>query len=418
MITAMRQRKKRDYPNIFLISVALVLAGAQALRAAPDAGTPAPSSAPAALDLAAAMRRAAALHDLGRDLFFAPALSASGAISCATCHDPAHGFTPANDLPVQPGGAQHERSGTRAVPSLTYIQAAPPFSLHHMAGEEDGSQENTDQGPAGGLTWDGRVDRLRDQARIPLLSPNEMANADEASVVRRALAAGFGPKIAAIYGAPSLDSVPQSFAAISAALEAFQQDQGLFFPYSSKFDYWLEGRAKLSAAEQRGYEAFIDPKRGNCNSCHKAALFPNGGHPDFTDFGLVAAAVPRNMEIPANRDPAYFDLGACGPLRQDLAAHPETCGLFKAPSLRNVARKQRFFHNGFARSLRDAVRFYAERDLHPERWYPAGPTAVSTSIMTCRRATAATSTAIRRLTSNLATRRGSVIATSMTSWPS
>ena len=91
--------------------------------------------------------------------------------------------------------------------------------------------------------------------------------------------------------------------------------------------------------------------------------------PIFTDFGFVALAVPRNPELPANRDPKFFDLGLCGPLRTDLATHPEYCGMFRTPSLRNVALRKRFFHNGAIHSLRDAVAFYATRDTNPAKWY-------------------------------------------------
>ena len=52
-----------------------------------------------------------------------------------------------------------------------------------------------------------------------------------------------------------------------------------------------------------------------------------------------------------------------------MVDHPEYCGRFRAPSLRNVALRDRFFHNGVARSLDAAVRFYVERDTRPERWY-------------------------------------------------
>jgi cytochrome c peroxidase len=320
-----------------------------------------------------AIMRAAALQQLGHDLFFAPALSGSGKMSCASCHDPAYGFTPPNDLAVQKGGSDLTQFGTRAVPTLKYLQATPAFSEHHLGTEDDGGQENLDQGPAGGLTWDGRAERGRDQARIPLLSPVEMANQNEAETVKHVLAAGFSPRFAALFGAHIAQDPARFFAAITEAIEVFEQDQDVFFPYSSKFDYWLEGKAKFTAQEQRGYEAFIDPARGNCDSCHKASLLPNGGHPDLTDFGLVAVALPRNREIPANSDPTYYDLGACGPLRQDLADKPELCGIFKTPTLRNAALKKRFFHNGFIKTLRDAVRFYAERDSHPELWYPKKP---------------------------------------------
>ena len=66
----------------------------------------------------------------------------------------------------------------------------------------------------------------------------------------------------------------------------------------------------------------------------------------------------------------YFDLGLCGPLRKDLAGRAEYCGLFRTPTLRNVARKRVYLHNGVFHALEDVVRFYAERDTAPEKWYP------------------------------------------------
>jgi cytochrome c peroxidase len=80
--------------------------------------------------------------------------------------------------------------------------------------------------------------------------------------------------------------------------------------------------------------------------------------------------VPRNAAIPANADRHYVDLGLCGPLRTDLTDHKEYCGLFRTPSLRNVALRRVFFHNGAVHRLQDAVRFYAERDTRPQQWYP------------------------------------------------
>src|SRR5581483_10164441 len=57
-------------------------------------------------------------------------------------------------------------------------------------------------------------------------------------------------------------------------------------------------------------------------------------------------------------------------LRSDLAGREDYCGLFKAPTLRNVALRHTFFHNGLVHSLREAVAFYVERDTRPEKWYP------------------------------------------------
>ena len=47
--------------------------------------------------------------------------------------------------------------------------------------------------------------------------------------------------------------------------------------------------------------------------------------------------------------------------------------MFMTPSLRNVATRFVFFHNGRYHKLREAVAFYATRDTNPERWYPRNP---------------------------------------------
>ena len=99
----------------------------------------------------------------------------------------------------------------------------------------------------------------------------------------------------------------------------------------------------------------------------------DGRPPLFTDFGFVALGIPRNASIPANNDPTYSDLGLCGPERRDLTGRREYCGLFKTPTLRNVALKHSFYHNGAFHTLRDAVAFYAERDIEPGKYYPSAP---------------------------------------------
>src|ERR1700754_2829948 len=112
---------------------------------------------------------------LGKQIFFDKSLSGSGKLACATCHSPDHAFGPSNNLAVQLGGNDMHRQGMRAVPSLKYLQAVPPFSEHYHDSDDDGD-ESVDAGPTGGLTWDGRVDRGSAQARIPLLSSFEMAS--------------------------------------------------------------------------------------------------------------------------------------------------------------------------------------------------------------------------------------------------
>jgi cytochrome c peroxidase len=231
--------------------------------------------------------------------------------------------------------------------------------------------DSIDQGPAGGRTWDGRVQSAHDQARLPLLSPSEMANASSTEVVTRARAAAYAGRIRDVFGDSVFDDPQVAFNALLLALEVFQQSPEEFYPYRSRYDAYLRGQTSLTAQELRGLEAFDDPARGNCASCHPSAL-KEGRFPAFTDFGYVALGVPRNRDLAANRDPRFFDLGLCGPLRADLAGRAEFCGMFRTPSLRNVALHGSFFHNGAFHTLERVLDFYAERDLAPEKWYPRG----------------------------------------------
>lgn len=319
----------------------------------------------------AAVPRAAALETLGRELFFDVRLSASGAMSCATCHDPANHFAPANDLAVQLGGAHLDLPGSRAVPSLTYTAATPFFSEHYTESDE-GENGGIDEGPAGGRTWDGRVDRPRDQVAIPLLGRNEMANADEEAVVARVAAAPYSAQVRQLYGSRIFQDPRRAFTAIGEAIEAYQEKPSEFGPFTSRYDAYLRGEIHLTDQQTRGLALFVDPARGNCHRCHRAVPTIQGSPPLFTDYGYNAIGVPRNRRLARNADPSFFDLGLCGPERRDLSDRPEYCGMFKTPSLRNVATRKVFFHNGAVHSLREAVAFYATRDTDPGRWYPRG----------------------------------------------
>ena len=161
----------------------------------------------------------------------------------------------------------------------------------------------------------------------------------------------------------------KAFAAIVEALEAFEQSPADFYPYSSKYDAYLAGAVALTAQEARGLVLFNDPDKGNCAHCHRSARAADGTAPQFTDFGFNALGVPRNPEIAANKDPAYFDLGLCGPLRTDFTDRAEYCGMFRTPTLRNVALRQSFFHNGVMHSLKEVLDFYVERDTDPGKFY-------------------------------------------------
>jgi cytochrome c peroxidase len=345
-----------------LLRLAAAAAGLM-LASAGSAEPPIPPEAPPALSARA---------QLGRQLFFDPGLSVSGRQSCASCHDPAHAYAPGNARAVQLGGARLDTPGTRAVPSLMYKRWTQPYS---------DAYENPDlaspPAPGGGFGWDGRADTLAQQAAIPLLAPNEMGNASRAELAARLARTAYAGQLRALFGADVFADAGQVVDATGLALQAFQMEDRSFRPYSSKFDRYRNNKrgGRLSAQELRGLALYLRADRGNCNACHLLGAGSGGSQDVTTDYSYAALGVPRNPEIPANRDPRYHDLGLCGPLREDhrpanAGAASPYCGLFKVPVLRNAATRQVFMHNGRFKSLREVLRFYATRDTAPQRWYP------------------------------------------------
>ena len=314
-----------------------------------------------------------ALAALGKQIFFDPSLSASGRISCATCHSPAHAYGPPNGLAVQLGGPVMDRQGMRSVPSLRYVLNRTPFyNQNYVADPIERLREGVEP-PTGGFGWDGRFNTLRDQASFPLLAVNEMANGSVTEVAAKLQQASYAAEFRKLFGARVFDDPAKAYAQALTALERFELDDPSFHPYNSKYDDYLDGKAQLSEPARRGLALFDDPKRGNCASCHLDRKGADGSHPLLTDYEFEALGVPRNPEIQANAASGYYDMGLCGPLRTDQAAQaaqPQNCGLFKTPTLRNVATRGVFFHNGRFHTLRDALRFYVRRDTDPRLWYP------------------------------------------------
>ena len=322
----------------------------------------------------------AQLTALGRAMFNDPGLSASGRLSCASCHDPATAFGPNARTPSPFADGVPAHAGTRAIPSLRYAQFSSAFTEHTTDDEET---HGADGGPTGGFTWDGRADRAREQALLPLFDEREMANADAAALARRVAAAPYAAQFRKAFSAPGRDvlSDPGRVVAWMAfAFEVYEQAPE-FAPFDSRYDRFLAGRGTLSPAELRGLALFRDPAKGNCDSCHPSRRSTGGRAPLFTDAGFIAVAAPRRADLPplgataviapvaSHARGAEADLGLCRSGRPGLTGDPGFCGRFRTPTLRNVALRTSFFHNGSVRSLRDAVAFYATRDTDPARWY-------------------------------------------------
>jgi len=311
------------------------------------------------------------LATLGRKMFMDKSLSVSGQMSCASCHSPDHAFGPSNALPVQLGGPAMDRMGFRNTPSLRYLHSPIQFTEHFYEAEVTGGKD--DEGPTGGRTWDGRVNSGHEQALMPLLDRNEMANADAAEIITRLRKASYADEFRQAVSAPGenvFDNPDAVIGWLTVAIETFEQSPADFHPFTSKFDAYLRDQTDLTAKEKRGLALFNDEKKGNCASCHTSSHKNPASHlPIFSDFGFVALGVPRNAALPVNADPKFFDLGLCGPLRTDLKDKPEYCGSFRTPSLRNVALRKSFFHNGKFHTLKEVLEFYVSRDITPQKWY-------------------------------------------------
>ena len=294
---------------------------------------------------------------LGKLIFHDASLSASGRMSCATCHAAETGHASPFSTPVAYGGANLDQPGTRNSPSLRYLRFNTAF-VQPAGGR-----------PSGGFMWDGRAASLQDQARGPFLNPVEMANRDVADVVSRLAAAPYARRFRDAFGDAILRDPDAAFERMTFALQQFQLEAPEFAPFTSKFDAVAAGKASFSPQEANGLALFNRPDKGNCALCHSSTKPEHAPAALFTRFGYANLGVPRNAAIPANQDPAFFDGGLCGGTRTDLATRTDLCGAFKVPSLRNVALRKHFFHNGVFDSLEEVVRFYARRDSAPQLFY-------------------------------------------------
>jgi cytochrome c peroxidase len=325
----------------------------------------------------------------GEGLFSDISLSASGRQSCATCHVASRAFAadPTTDhgLPVPLGGANMDQAGFRNAPSLAYASFTPGFSAASV--------------PTGGFFRDGRASSLATQAQQPFVTSFEMANRDAAEVVGRLQrSTATLQKFIAAFGDAVLGDAETALQDVGLAIAAYETEDPDFHPFSSKFDFWLQGQAALSAQEQRGLTLFNSPGKGNCTACHPSQRQGYSSHALFTDFTFDDIGVPRNWAIPANNpgslsstggavlasaptpvdvppgaEYGYYDFGLCGPFapaafdvnaRPILSATTSLCGFFKVPTLRNIAITAPYFHNGVFSTLRQVIEWYVTRDIN------------------------------------------------------
>lgn len=241
----------------------------------------------------------AAKVELGRQLFFDPVLSASNAMSCATCHHPDLGFS---------NGAA----------TSTPRPGAPGRNVMALWNSAFNRQ----------LTWDGHVESLEEQALDPLTLPHEMAATGADVEARLRAIPAYISLFEAAFGAEA-DSI--SFVNVTRALAAFERT---LIANHTPFDRYVAGEtAALTPSQQRGMTLFFS-ERTNCSQCHLA--------PAFTQETFRVIGVPSD-------DPGRAGVSATG-----------LFGAFKIPTLRNVALNAPYMHNGSLATLEDVAQFYAD----------------------------------------------------------
>jgi cytochrome c peroxidase len=306
-----------------------------------------------------------ALVALGKKLFFDVRLSEPPGTSCASCHDPARAYSGSHGSRIGvPLGSRPGHFARRSTPSVLYMRYRPAF--YYFEDDEALAPE-----ARGGFFWDGRVDNLVDLVRQPMFNPDEM-NAKTPRLVATKIARGpYASEFAAAFGSSS--DPEKVLHGVGVAIEAFLNSDEMT-PASSRYDGYVRGQTTLTEQERLGLEIFKDRRRGACAGCHRMAeTSSNPAESMFTDYGYDAIGLPRNRDLPANRDAKAFDLGLCERPASKLAAtDPRFCGTFHTPSLRNVAVRDSFGHNGVHKSLRDVVKFYALRASAPRSVYPTG----------------------------------------------
>jgi cytochrome c peroxidase len=304
------------------------------------------STPPAALDRA----------QLGKLVFNDPNLSEPTGQACADCHADTMAFSDPEDERTS-AGVIRDRFGSRNAQTAMYASYAPPLHRDAATGRM-----------IGGLFWDGRANSLEAQAAIPMLNPLEMNNPSKAHVVARIRQASYAYAFRALFGRDALDDVDRAFTHVGEVIAAFERTPQ-FAPFSAKYDRYLAGTTKLDAAEARGLAIFEDPARGNCARCHPSRPSADGKPPLFTDFSYANLGIPK-----FDNNPFYTLPPALNPEGQRFIDHglatttrdPAHDGMFRVPTLRNIARTAPYGHNGYFRRLDEMIMFLATRDVGSE----------------------------------------------------
>lgn len=245
------------------------------------------------------------LVELGRLLFWDPRASASGTTACASCHFPYLGWSVTDPRSRNDSGKLTSRR-SQTLLGLAYVEDTP-------------------------FGWDGRNASLEAQAKNSIttgsMSMRETPSPVKIDVVEARIRAV--PKYAALFET-ALPGAPVNIDGIVKAIAAYERT---FEPGIAPFDRWVEGdEDAISESAKRGFALFNG--KANCAACHGGWRFTDDR---FHDIGTTTTDLGRGRAVKDD----------------EMMKHA-----FKTPTLRSVALRPPYMHNGMAVSLYDVVKHY------------------------------------------------------------
>ncbi len=238
---------------------------------------------------------------LGKQLYYDKRLSKDSTIACATCHSPTMGWSDAGPTSE---GIKSQRGGRRAPPVVNAAYSPLQF-------------------------WDGRAPSLEEQAKGPIANPIEMGNTHDDMLRTVGYNQGYVDAFKNVFG-----TTPITLDQVAKAIAAYERT---IVTTDSPFDRYVRGdQSALTKLETKGLEIFNG--KGRCTLCHWGSYFSDGR---FHNLGVAPAAGAKT------------DIG-----RQAVTKDTSDVGKFKTPTMRDVASRAPYLHNGTEKTLDDVIRLY------------------------------------------------------------
>jgi cytochrome c peroxidase len=274
---------------------------------------------------------------LGRYLFYDKNLSENGTLSCASCHDLAHGFADSRGESLSASGTPLAKNAPGLV-NVAYYQS---------------------------LTWaNPTLMSLEAQALVPLFGdhPEELHAAS--TIVSFLSKARLLPPYDKLF--------PEAFAEdknsfsppnVARALAAFERS---ILSFSSPYDRYLRGDDSALSEEAKWGASLFNSARLGCGACHQGI-----------NLSLAAQTPQENAATPIIRNTGLYSLNEAGeypssvPGIVEFTGKKEDHGKFRIPSLRNVALTAPYMHDGSLITLDQVLDHYAQGG----RLIPSGPWA-------------------------------------------